>query len=484
MRNRRLILFAALATAWLLFACDTGVTPTAPPGSTTVPPGPTTGELLGERSQVFYSDDGGAQQSVQPNQSVTVGNGDEAWTEQQGRALLKFSDLWLRLYDDTTLRATDATPSSVKMALGQGAALTSAVPGVYDRIEITTGDPPHARIILAGTVVMVAYVPDRRITLARSFDGVLRVESAQTNARVEVQPEMWAIVWGGNEVEQTTDLNMIRELVQRIGLWDLFHTIEVDAGGFGPAGGRVPAARVQQVFVADAAAECPAPEVGAELAVTGGNLLSVAGRAVGGCPEVGIVGVTFDWGDGSGDKLSLDGGQEQSFQYRHQYAQTGSYQVVVTAHDTRDRSAVWQHAAVIEGTGATSPALPNLRGRIVSAPEKATCGENLGDAVQVEVTNTGQADVGQFSVGVYFSEDQQVTTADQLLVGGREFVDGLAAGQSIMVPMTGRNQIPTTVSEGTRDYWLAAIADDLGQINESDEGDNAGAWRISIGCLK
>ena len=484
MRNRRLILFAALATAWLLFACDTGVMPPTPPGSTTVPPGPTTGQLVGERSQVFHAAGGGSKQSVQPNQSVTVSDGDEAWTEQQGRALLKFSDLWLRLYDDTTLRATDVTPNSLKMALGQGAALTGAAPGVYDRIEITTGDPPHARIVLAGTVVMIAHVPDKRITLVRSFDGVLRVESAQTDARVEVQPEMWAIVWGGNEVERTTDLDMIRKLAQELGLWDLFHSIEVDAGGFGPAGARLPAGRVPQLFVPGVEVECPSPEVGADVAVTGGNLLNVVGRAVGGCPDAGILGVTFEWGDGNGDKLSLDGGQEQSFQFRHQYAQPGSFQVVVTAHDARNRSAVWRQEVVIAGSGATSPALPNLRGRIVSAPEKAVCGENLGDAVQVEVTNAGQADAGKFSVGVYFSEDQQVTAADQLLLGGREFVDGLAAGQSVMVPMTGRNQIPTTVPEGTRDYWLAAIADDLGQINESDEGDNAGAWRISIGCLK
>ncbi|PKO20362.1 MAG: hypothetical protein CVU38_20530, partial [Chloroflexi bacterium HGW-Chloroflexi-1] len=217
-------------------------------------------------------------------------------------------------------------------------------------------------------------------------------------------------------------------------------------------GARLPAGRVPQVFVPGVEVECPSPEVGADVAVTGGNLLNVVGHAVGGCPDAGIQGVTFEWGDGSGDKLSLDGGQEQSFQYRHQYAQPGNYQVVVTAHDTRNQSAAWRQEVVIETPGVTAPALPNLRGRIVSAPEKATCGENLGDAVQVEVTNAGQAEVGQFSVGVYFSEDEQVTAADQLLLGGREFVDGLAAGQSVMVPMTGRNQIPTTVPEGTRDY--------------------------------
>ena len=131
------------------------------------------------------------------------------------------------------------------------------------------------------------------------------------------------------------------------------------------------------------------------------------------------------------------------------------------------------------------PPAANLAVRILSAPKEAACGQKLGDSIQVEVYNAGKADAGTFSVGIYLAADKRRSPNDPLLIGGREFVSGLAAGKTYRVPMRGSNQIPTTIPEGIREYYLIAVADEDNRVAESAEGDNeSAAWPILVGCLK
>ena len=127
------------------------------------------------------------------------------------------------------------------------------------RVEITVGDPPHAVITLEGTLVMVTYVPDKRIALVRCFAGVVTVASSTTGKSQQIRPSEWGIVWDSNDVERTGDDDMIRDLTRELGLWDRFSVVEQDASNFGPSGARLSSSEVPQVFVPQSPAECPPP---------------------------------------------------------------------------------------------------------------------------------------------------------------------------------------------------------------------------------
>jgi hypothetical protein len=349
--------------------------------------------LLNERSQVFWRGGGQPAQEVASGATRGVAVGDEVWTQSQGRALLKFADLWLRLYDDTTLHADDVTPAAVKLALGQGATLVGTAPAAGAGVEITVGDPATARIVLAGTLLMIAQPARGGPTVVRLFAGAARLTALRREQTQVLRAGEWGVVEPDGQIRRPDDDEM-RQLARDRGWWDQFSEIERDAAGSGAADGSV-----SLVFVAN-----------------------------------------------------------------------------------------------------TPPALPNLVARIVKAPGKATCGQQLGDSVVALVANTGTADAGGFFLGLYLSEDEQITSKDMRLsppvldiptptlrvtaLSSATFVKGLAAGQSLEVGLRGANPIPISLPEGTRTYWLGIIVDDGATIRESDEGDNASPpWRITIGCL-
>lgn len=468
--NAKSVTHAGPTLALMLILALLACCPTATPTITKPPPVPAvTGELTGEKSQVFLAS-GGSQQEVPVNATRKAQGGDEIWTVL-GRALLKFPDLWVRLYDDTSLRAEDVTPASVKMGLGVGAVLTGAAPGVYDRIEFTAGDPPHARIAVAGTLFMIAHVHDARVTMIRAFDGTVTVESLATSSRQQAGRNEWIIVGREGGLELTADQDRVRQLAEELELWDLFHHIELDAGAFGPERAWIPAGTVPIIFDRRPVT-CPPPSVGLARPTVKELTVSVDGKVAAGCRNARIEKQVWEWGDGVV--------QAGEFPAQHTYAKPGHYVIVVTVYDSRGQSASARAAVSVE-----EPARPNLVPRIVAAPQQATCGQKLGNTIQIEVRNTGQADAGTFSVGVYLAADKRRSAADPLLIGGREFVRRLAAGQVYQVPMVGSNQIPTTIPEGTRKYYLIAVADEDNRVAERDEADNESApWPIQVGCLK
>ncbi len=353
----------------------------APPASAVV------GRLLNERSQVFWRGSGQPAQELAAGATLGVAVGDEVWTQSQGRALLKFLDLWLRLYDDTTLHADDVTPASIKLALGQGATLVGKAPVAGAGVEITVGDPPTARIVLAGTLLMIAQPMRDGPTVVRLFAGAAQLTALRREQTQVLRAGEWGVVEPDGQIRRPGDAEM-RQLAKELGWWNQFSEIERDA-----AGSSSTEEPVRLVFVTE-----------------------------------------------------------------------------------------------------TPAARPNLVARIVKAPGKATCGQQLGDSVVVHVANTGQADAGGFFLSLYLSEDEKVTSQDMRLssplrdgltptlrvspLSSITFVEGLAAGQSLEVGLRGANPIPTALPQGTRTYWLGII------VEGADEADRVAAppWPITIGC--
>ena len=83
------------------------------------------------------------------------------------------------------------------------------------------------------------------------------------------------------------------------------------------------------------------------------------------------------------------------------------------------------------------------------------------------VRNSGTETVSGFRVGVYLSVDAQIDTSDQLL--GFRSLASLAANSED----TGGGELTIPLATTAGSYWVGAIADDLNEVGENDEGNNA-----------
>ena len=98
--------------------------------------------------------------------------------------------------------------------------------------------------------------------------------------------------------------------------------------------------------------------------------------------------------------------------------------------------------------------------------------------LSASVSNAGTGAAGPFRLGFYLSSDSTITTGDTFI--GSCAVPGLSAGgtASCNPSLT----VPSDLPLGT--YYLGAIADDLGQVQESNENNNAlAAGQIQISDL-
>ena len=115
----------------------------------------------------------------------------------------------------------------------------------------------------------------------------------------------------------------------------------------------------------------------------------------------------------------------------------------------------------------------------LSGPSSAVRGGVIGNLVSLRIRNNGPVDASiGFSVGFYISTDPVITTSDQLLIGGREFVAYLRAGQETPVPLYGGARVPTNSPIGN--VFLGVIVDEFGAVVEGDETDNTAAMPIMI----
>lgn len=113
----------------------------------------------------------------------------------------------------------------------------------------------------------------------------------------------------------------------------------------------------------------------------------------------------------------------------------------------------------------TNPPRPDLIVTAFSfAPSQVDAGQSL--SVDETVANQGLVAAGPFRVGVYLSEDTDVTTDDRLI--GFRSVAGLDVGASSVAsaPLT----VPSDTPGGV--YFVGAIADHEGGVLEEDEDNN------------
>jgi hypothetical protein len=115
---------------------------------------------------------------------------------------------------------------------------------------------------------------------------------------------------------------------------------------------------------------------------------------------------------------------------------------------------------------------PDLDITALSVPTSAQPGDVI--SVSNTVQNIGSAAAGAFRVGLYYSIDSACTTGDTLMAS--RALGGLGAGASSAAntPAT----IPAGANPGTA--YVCAIADDLGQVAESNEGNNTAFDDITI----
>ncbi|WP_162893009.1 S8 family serine peptidase [Salinibacter ruber] len=105
-------------------------------------------------------------------------------------------------------------------------------------------------------------------------------------------------------------------------------------------------------------------------------------------------------------------------------------------------------------------------------------GAGIGNQLELSIRNTGNQDVGSFSVGYYVSSDANITTDDTLLTGGREFVDGIAADSTVSVALYSGARIPEGTSPGAA--YLGVVIDEGDDVSETVETNNSASQPVRI----
>jgi hypothetical protein len=124
------------------------------------------------------------------------------------------------------------------------------------------------------------------------------------------------------------------------------------------------------------------------------------------------------------------------------------------------------------GTIATDDFAPDLEMTQVSGPASASPGGFI--TVSNTVKNTGGGASGPFRVGLYLSDDSTCSTSDTLM--GSRAVGSLGPG--VTSPANTGATIPAGASLGT--HFVCAIADDLAQVTEASEANNAASAAINV----
>ncbi|MBN2373764.1 hypothetical protein JXL19_08255 [bacterium] len=137
--------------------------------------------------------------------------------------------------------------------------------------------------------------------------------------------------------------------------------------------------------------------------------------------------------------------------------------------ELREKGKENNDAAIPIHIGATSGEA-NLYVVSFNGPSSANTGEAVGSSISLKIGNNGQANPGQFSVGIYLSPDPQISPWDQLLDGGRKTLYSLLPGASVQVPFDASVSIPAGIAPGG--YYIGVLIDDMEQVTETFESDN------------
>jgi len=114
---------------------------------------------------------------------------------------------------------------------------------------------------------------------------------------------------------------------------------------------------------------------------------------------------------------------------------------------------------------------PDLTMTAVSGPSIGSRGESI--VISNTVANAGAGPASYFRIGYYLSTDAIITTSD-IFIGERNLNSGLAGGASSQANST--ITISSSMAYGT--YYLGAIADHNGWVDEDDENNNSLAGNL------
>ena len=213
--------------------------------------------------------------------------------------------------------------------------------------------------------------------------------------------------------------------------------------------------------------------------ITVSNTVQNAGTASAGSFRVGLY-FSTDSTCTTGDTLiasrvvaSLDAGVSSSASTPATIpsaAPLGTRYVCVIADD------LGQVAESSESNNTGSSPINVVRPDLVIPDLTAPAAVSPGSSVRIAntVRNDGTAAAGDFRVGLYLSSDSVCTTGDTLLAG--RAVAGLAVGAS------SADSTLVTIPAGTPlgSYFVCGMADDLGQVAESNEGNNTRSAAVSV----
>ncbi|UCC45254.1 MAG: right-handed parallel beta-helix repeat-containing protein [Candidatus Zixiibacteriota bacterium] len=115
---------------------------------------------------------------------------------------------------------------------------------------------------------------------------------------------------------------------------------------------------------------------------------------------------------------------------------------------------------------------------VLFGPQRVTPGEILGQRVATMLKNSGNTESFPYSVGLYLSTDAQITTADQILFGGREAMGNLVRLGIESVPVWDSVQVPPSWPTGPA--YLGVLVDEFEAVTEWDEFNNTAAVPIEV----
>jgi len=121
---------------------------------------------------------------------------------------------------------------------------------------------------------------------------------------------------------------------------------------------------------------------------------------------------------------------------------------------------------------------PEIQEESFTAPSTACRGEDIGTATALALRNAGDAAIDTYyHVGWYLSSDETYDASDRLLLGGRDQVMSMDAGEIVQVSINS-NQIPTWATLGNQ--FLLVVIDEFDYIGERLENNNVLARPIEI----
>ena len=227
MRSSRLILVALLIS--LSSCCDLCGSPQPPPATPT-PVEPTATELGHvEREVATVWHDPTDRSEYELTDSAALIDGDLLRTSAAGKALLKFQDVWMRLYHDGEAKLKSLGPDHTEITQQTGHALYGMSSQGQAQVTIKAG---KALVEAWSTVFCVIYDSSSETALVRPLGGDVRLCNTLPGGGVdtceEVPPGYWSTVVAGQEPTPPRSDRYINSILLSLGVRDVMEMMQED----------------------------------------------------------------------------------------------------------------------------------------------------------------------------------------------------------------------------------------------------------------